>query len=142
MHPIHRGYPMQAGRGIGSFFGALKRVLTPISRTVLKIGKKAVKSKLGKELIDDAKQAALETGIQMSSNVLKNKDITDGVDDTILHGQSAIAETLNRYGEKKKRQYRKRKNEEEVNYKPKQKKRRVTKKVYSKDRKKQTDLFS
>jgi len=145
IYPVHVGHPMQRGRGIGSFFTTLFRALTPVKNMALSLGKKAVQSNLGKELINEAKQTALQSGIHMASNVLNKKDITDGVEDDLLQGGKNMSSSLEKYAKREKRKYNKRKLDTPKPAPAKKKKKNtstVKKKPKQTVKKKRNDLFT
>lgn len=92
--PYHTGYSVQSGRGIGSLFSGLFKALIPMGKTAVKIGKKFIKNPVVKNLVKEAKNTALQTGLHMATNILENKNVSEGVKNDINKGKQKMADTL------------------------------------------------
>ena len=66
-------------------------------KTVFSIGKKAVQSDLGKEILKDATKTAVNTGMELASDALRGRDVTEHLDNNIMAGREAVAGTLDKY---------------------------------------------
>ena len=71
---IHRGDYMQRGRGFGSIFSSLIRVLKPLfnkgASALIKGGTAALKDPTVKSAINDIKKTALDSGVSAIGKVL------------------------------------------------------------------------
>jgi hypothetical protein len=99
---IHRGDYIQRGRGIGSALaGLFSRLLPVISRTVSKVapivirsGKAAVKSKMGQNLMKEAREQALKAGVNAVARALEGDSVTEGAKTDLASAKRKIANVI------------------------------------------------
>ena len=71
------GERIQKGRGIGGLLRFASKLFLPISR----VAKKAIQSNTGKKIIDAVKEQAIDSSINLASDIVKGKDIKDSLKD-------------------------------------------------------------
>jgi len=90
----HSGNRIQRGRGIGSMFSGLFRMLKPFAVKGLNFGKKILASdtakKIGSSVLDIGKNAAKDVLV----DVLEGKNFVDSSSEKLQNAKSQIAETL------------------------------------------------
>jgi aspartate/tyrosine/aromatic aminotransferase len=74
-----RGCPLQRGRGIGSIFKGLVRLLAPsVKKSIKKLkheGIKLIKSDLGRKIVRESKKRLASTGKNILADVIETGDI-------------------------------------------------------------------
>jgi dsRNA-specific ribonuclease len=91
---FHSGARFQQGRGIGSFFGALFRMLKPVAKMGLSVGKKFIKSDFAKSLASTALDVGKSAATNIAVDLLEGKKFSDTAQDQLDDAKSKIAATL------------------------------------------------
>ena len=65
------GERIQKGRGIGGLLRFASKLFLPISR----VAKKAIQSNTGKKIVDAVKEQAIDSSINIASDIAKGKDL-------------------------------------------------------------------
>jgi len=68
-------YHVMRGSGIGSIFSNIFRGLVPIAKSLFSIGKKAVMSKTGQQVMKAAKRTAMDAGLDIVNDVLDGQNL-------------------------------------------------------------------
>lgn len=92
-----RGYGLitHRGDGLGSIFGSLFRnVLRPAAKAAAKLGKKAITSNTGKNLIKESKKFAKEAAISSTADLLSGKSIGDTASSRLEEAKNKIGSSL------------------------------------------------
>lgn len=84
---------VQRGRGIGSILSSIFSKIAPIARTILNIGRKAVKTKPVQEVLKSAKNEAIKTGLQVADDVFQGKNVVESIKSNAESGAMKIAES-------------------------------------------------
>ena len=121
---------VQKGRGIGSILSSIFSKIAPIARTILNIGRNAIKTKPVQSVIQSAKNEALKTGIQIADDAIQGKNIGESIKSNTQAAAKSIASSA--LGEAKKY----------VDKKPTPKKRPVSKKKSKPPKRRKRDIFS
>lgn len=69
------GERIQKGKGIGGLLRFASKLFLPVSR----VAKKAIQSNTGKKIIDAVKEQAVDSSINIASDIAKGKDIKDSL---------------------------------------------------------------
>ena len=97
---VHRGNPYMRGSGVGSIFKSLYSWLIPLFKagatTAVKTGTKAVKSKVGRSIIKEAKKELKKGGITALSDVIAGKDPMPQMQKNVKDAQTKIAKAVKR----------------------------------------------
>lgn len=100
---FHEGVRLQRGRGIGSIFSGLFRVLRPLASMGLNVGKKVLTSDLAKKLGSTALDIGKSAATNIAVDLLEGKAFKDTAGEQIDAAKKAIATTLKGGGRKRKR---------------------------------------
>ena len=91
------GESLQRGRGIGGLLRLVKSLFTPIVRSVGKTAVKAATSKIGKKVIEEVKDQAVSSGINMLADAVRGNDMKKSAKrelKTVKHRAADIIESL------------------------------------------------
>ena len=69
------GESLRRGRGIGGLLRLAKSLFSPIIRSVGKTAVKAATSKIGKKVIEEVKDQAVSSGINMLADAVRGNDM-------------------------------------------------------------------
>ena len=69
------GESLQRGRGIGGLLRLAKSLFSPIVRSIGKTAVKAATSKVGRKVIEEVKDQAVSTGINMLADAVRGNDM-------------------------------------------------------------------
>ena len=100
------GERLQRGRGIGGLLRLAKSLFSPIVRSVGKTAVKAATSKIGKKVIEEIKDQAVSTGINMMADAVRGKDMKESAKrelKAVKHGTADMIESLNPIKETRKK---------------------------------------
>lgn len=75
------GDRIQRGRGLGGFFRIASRLFTPIAKVV----KSALQSDTGRKIGNAVKEQAVESSINLVSDIVKGKNVEDSLRDEITN---------------------------------------------------------
>ena len=67
------GERIQKGKGIGGLLRFASKLFLPISR----VAKKAIQSNTGKKIVDAVKEQAIDSSINLASDIVQGKDIKE-----------------------------------------------------------------
>lgn len=88
---FHRGPYLQRGKGLGNILGSLFRAALPV---VSSIGRSIFSSPITRNLAHTAKKAAIDTGLNVISDVVEGKNLGESVKDNLGEARSRIAQSL------------------------------------------------
>ena len=105
----------QKGRGIGGLFRAFRSLISPIMKIGSRIGKtalkagstigksamKAVKSKTGKMIIDQVKDQAITSGLNIASDALRGNDLQESLNNELNSSKIKAADVLDKLKKRK-----------------------------------------
>ena len=66
---------LRRGGGVGSVFSTLFRTMSPLIKELAHTGRKAMKTKTGRALLDEASKAALNTGLEIANSSLAGENV-------------------------------------------------------------------
>ena len=69
------GERLQKGKGIGGLMRFASKLFLPISR----VAKKAIQSNTGKKIVDAVKEQAIDSSINIATDIAKGKDLKDSL---------------------------------------------------------------
>jgi len=73
---IHESdYHVMRGSGIGSIFSNIFRGLVPLAKNLFSVGKRAVMSKTGQQVMKAAKRTAMDAGLDIVNDVLDGENL-------------------------------------------------------------------
>ena len=73
------GERLQKGKGIGGLMRFASKLFLPISR----VAKKAIQSNTGKKIVDAVKEQAIDSSINIATDIAKGKDLKDSFSNEI-----------------------------------------------------------
>ena len=105
----------QKGRGIGGLFRAFRSLISPIMKIGSRIGKtalkagstigksamKAAKSKTGKMIIDQVKDQAITSGLNIASDALRGNDLQESLNNELNSSKIKAADVLDKLKKRK-----------------------------------------
>ena len=100
------GERLQRGRGIGGLLRLVKSLFSPIIRSVGKTAVKAATSKIGKKVIEEVKDQAISTGINMAADAVRGKDMKESAKrefKAVKHRAADMIESVNPLKETKRK---------------------------------------
>ena len=97
------GERLQRGRGIGGILRLAKSVFSPLLSKMGTAAVSAVKSKTGQKAIKALKKQAIDSSLNLATDVLSGKNLKDSLDDEVLNVKekslqklAGLRETMNR----------------------------------------------
>ena len=95
----HRGPIIQRGKGLGSLLSSLFRKVVP---AITSIGKSIIKSPVAKNVLSAAKDAAIDAGLNLASDVVSGKNLKSSLNENIGRARITIGDSLRpRQGKKR-----------------------------------------
>lgn len=91
MSCLHRGQYIQRGRGIGSTLSSFFRGVLPAMKVM---GRKILSSPITKQVLDVAKNSAVEAGFDVTKDVLEGKKIKDSLVNRVTTAKKAVTTSL------------------------------------------------
>jgi hypothetical protein len=91
MSCLHRGPYIQRGRGFGSALSSVYRGVVPKMRAA---GQKVLDSPLTKDVLKTAKNAALEGGLNIATDLLKGKKLRKSVGENVTTAKKLVTDLL------------------------------------------------
>ena len=91
------GESLQRGRGIGGLLRLAKSLFSPIVRSIGETAVKAAKSRAGKKIIEEVKDQAVSTGINMLADAVRGNDMKQSAKrelKAVKHRAADIIESL------------------------------------------------
>ena len=73
------GERLQRGRGIGGLLRLAKSLFFPVVKTIGKTAIKAANSKVGKQAIKAIKEQAIDSAVNLTSDLIAGKDMGEGI---------------------------------------------------------------
>ena len=100
------GELLQQGRGIGGLLRLVKSVFKPLIRTAGKTIVKAAKSDVGKQVLKNLKDQAIESGVHLTSAAMRGDDMGEALNNEIQTVKRKAADTVEQVyeGSQKKKQ--------------------------------------
>ena len=100
------GELLQHGRGIGGLLRLVKSVFKPLVRTAGKTIVKAAKSDVGKQVLKNLKDQAIESGVHLTSAAMRGDDMGEALNNEIQTVKRKAADTVEQVyeGSQKKKQ--------------------------------------
>ena len=80
----------QRGQGIGSFLSSLYSTVVPLVKTAIGWGTKAAKSETGRRLLGHAKQAAIQSGLNVVGDALSGENIIKSAKRNIRSAKDSV----------------------------------------------------
>lgn len=71
------GDRLQRGRGVGGLLKLASKLFSPLTR----IAKKAIQSNTGKQITNAVKEQAIQSSINVASDIAKGRNIKDSIED-------------------------------------------------------------
>jgi hypothetical protein len=96
----HRGPFYQTGRGVGSFFKSIFRVVAPALQS---LGSAALKNPKTKRILKAAKESAIDAGIDIARDTLGGKDITQSITDNVTKAVGSVVKKVEKRPPKRKK---------------------------------------
>lgn len=81
---------VQVGRGLGSIFSKIFSKIAPIAKTLFNFGKKALASKPVKNVVNAAKDTAIQSGIQVIDDVIQGKNVGESLKENAAEASKKI----------------------------------------------------
>jgi hypothetical protein len=88
------GELLQHGRGIGGLLRLVKSVFKPLVRTAGKTIVKAAKSDVGKQVLKNLKDQAIESGVHLTSAAMRGDDMGEALNNEIQTVKRKAADTV------------------------------------------------
>ena len=91
------GESLRRGRGIGGLLRLVKSLFSPIVRSVVETAVKAATSKIGRKVIEEVKDQAVSTGINMLADAVRGKDMKQSAKrelKTVKHRAADVIESF------------------------------------------------
>jgi len=88
------GELLQHGRGIGGLLRLVKSVFKPLVRTAGKTIVKAAKSNVGKQVLKNLKDQAIESGVHLTSAAMRGDDMGEALNNEIQTVKRKAADTV------------------------------------------------
>ena len=97
---------VQVGRGLGSIFSTIFKKITPIAKSLYNIGKRIFSSAPVQKVAKNARDTALQSGVQIVDDVIQGKNVGESIKSNVKTASKRIAndaaEEAKRYLEGKK----------------------------------------
>ena len=100
---LHRGERYQAGRGLGSLFAGLWRVLKPVASMGLRAGKKLLTSDVAKSIGSTALDIGKDTLKNVAADLIEGNNAKESLNKGIETAKSTIARQIRGSGKRKKK---------------------------------------
>ena len=97
------GERLQRGRGIGGLLRLVKSVFSPFIKSAGKTIVKAATSDTGKNLLNTVKDQAIETGLHLTADALRGKDMKESVQNEVQNVKRKAADFIENVASKKQR---------------------------------------
>ena len=101
------GELLQHGRGIGGLLRLVKSVFKPLVRTAGKTIVKAAKSNVGKQVLKNLKDQAIESGVHLTSAAMRGDDMEEAFNNELQTVKRKAADTVEQVYEGSKNKQRK-----------------------------------
>ena len=101
------GELLQHGRGIGGLLRLVKSVFKPLVRTAGKTIVKAAKSNVGKQVLKNLKDQAIESGVHLTSAAMRGDDMEEALNNELQTVKRKAADTVEQVYEGSKKKQRK-----------------------------------
>ena len=101
------GELLQHGRGIGGLLRLVKSVFKPLVRTAGKTIVKAAKSDVGKQVLKNLKDQAIESGVHLTSAAMRGDDMEEALNNELQTVKRKAADTVEQVYEGTKKKQRK-----------------------------------
>ena len=101
------GELLQHGRGIGGLLRLVKSVFKPLVRTAGKTIVKAAKSNVGKQVLKNLKDQAIESGVHLTSAAMRGDDMEEALNNELQTVKRKAADTVEQVYEGSKNKQRK-----------------------------------
>ena len=88
------GERLQRGRGIGGLLRLLKSVFSPLVRTAGKTIVKAAKSDVGKHVLKNLKEQAIESGVHLTSAAIRGDDMGEALNNELQSVKRKAADVV------------------------------------------------
>ena len=101
------GELLQHGRGIGGLLRLVKSVFKPLVRTAGRTIVKAAKSDVGKQVLKNLKDQAIESGVHLTSAAMRGDDMEEALNNELQTVKRKAADTVEQVYEGSKKKQRK-----------------------------------
>ena len=112
------GELLQHGRGIGGLLRLVKSVFKPLVRTAGKTIVKAAKSDVGKQVLKNLKDQAIESGVHLTSAAMRGDDMGEALNNEIQTVKRKAADTVEQVYEGSQKKQRKKSGKRKMVKKP------------------------
>ena len=109
---------MQQGRGIGGLLRLVKSVFKPLVRTAGKTIVKAAKSDVGKHVLKNLKEQAIESGVHLTSAAIRGDDMGEAVNNELQSVKRKAADVVDEVYEGTQKKQRKKSSKRKMVKKP------------------------
>lgn len=82
------------GTGVGSIFSSIVRGVSPFLKTLFNVGKSAVKSKTGQNILKNMKKEAYDSTLNLTHDILSGKNVKQATKDNIAKSSQNVLENI------------------------------------------------